>query len=109
MGNMTGGEQVRPVIAGWLEEFALPGVTFEVLGSNCTDNVAHFSWTPFKLRLESGSPQWKQAMDVATIVYDGRHTPVVPGALFYHATYVKPYWASSKREVARIGNHIFYR
>ena len=71
--------------------------------------VAHFSWTPFKLRLESGSPEWKQAMDVATIVYDGRHTPIVPGALFYHATYVNPYWASSKREVARIGNHIFYR
>lgn len=71
--------------------------------------VAHFSWTPFKLRLESGSPQWKQAMDVATIVYDGRNTPLVPGALFYHATYVNPYWASSKRMIGKIGNHIFYR
>lgn len=71
--------------------------------------VAHFSWTPFKLRLESGSKEWKQAMDVATLVYDGRNTPLVDGALFYHATYVTPYWASSKREVARIGNHIFYR
>ena len=71
--------------------------------------VAHFSWTAFKLRLESGSPEWKQAMDVATVVYDGHHEPIVPDALFYHATYVTPYWASSKRVVARIGNHIFYR
>lgn len=71
--------------------------------------VAHFSWTAFKLRLESGSPEWKQAMDIATVVYDGRHERIVPGALFYHATYVNPYWASSKRLVARIGNHIFYR
>lgn len=71
--------------------------------------VAHFSWTPFKLRLESGSKEWKQAMDVATIVYDGRNTPLVDGALFYHATYVTPYWASSKQMVAKIGNHIFYR
>lgn len=71
--------------------------------------VAHFSWTAFKLRLESGSPEWKQAMDVATVVYDGRHQPIVPDALFYHATSVDPYWASSKRVVARIGNHIFYR
>ena len=71
--------------------------------------VAHFSWTAFKLRLESGTPEWKQAMDVATVVYDGHHQPLVPGALFYHATYVNPYWASSKRVVARIGNHIFYR
>lgn len=71
--------------------------------------VAHFSWTAFKLRLESGSLEWKQAMDVATVVYDGGHEPIVPDALFYHATYVKPYWASSKRVVAKIGNHIFYR
>lgn len=71
--------------------------------------VAHFSWTAFKLRLESDSPEWKLAMHIATVVYDDQHQPLVPGALFYHATYVKPYWASSKRVVARIGNHIFYR
>lgn len=71
--------------------------------------VAHFSWTAFKLRLQSDSPEWQQAMDVATVVYDGRYEPIVPKALFYHATYVNPYWASSKRVVARIGNHIFYR
>jgi N-acetylmuramoyl-L-alanine amidase len=71
--------------------------------------VAHFSWTAFKLRLESGSPEWKLAMDIATAVYDGDYQPLVPDALFYHATYVTPYWASSKRVVARIGNHIFYR
>lgn len=71
--------------------------------------VAHFSWTAFKLRLESGSPAWKQSMDVATVVYHGYYEPVVPDALFYHATSVNPYWASSKKMVARIGNHIFYR
>ena len=71
--------------------------------------VAHFSWTAFKLRLESGSPAWQQAMKVATVVYHGYYEPVVPDALFYHATYVTPYWASSKKVVARIGNHIFYR
>jgi spore germination cell wall hydrolase CwlJ-like protein len=71
--------------------------------------VAHFSWTAFKLRLNSDSPEWQQAMKVATYVYDGHYEPIVPGALFYHATYVNPYWASSKRMVARIGNHIFYR
>jgi spore germination cell wall hydrolase CwlJ-like protein len=71
--------------------------------------VAHFSWTAFKLRLESGSDAWKQATEVATDVYDGDYQPVVANALFYHATSVTPYWASSKRFVARIGSHIFYR
>jgi hypothetical protein len=71
--------------------------------------VAHFSWTAFEVRSEPTGPAWKQAKVVATAVYDGHYMPVVPGALFYHATYVNPYWANSKRIVAKIGNHIFYR
>lgn len=31
------------------------------------------------------------------------------GALFYHADYVSPYWASRKTLVTRIGSHLFYR
>jgi N-acetylmuramoyl-L-alanine amidase len=71
--------------------------------------VAHFSWTAFEVRQEPTGPAWDQAMKVAATVYDGHAMPVVPGALFYHATYVRPYWASSKKVVAKIGNHIFYR
>jgi N-acetylmuramoyl-L-alanine amidase len=73
--------------------------------------VAHFSWTMLQLKLgwTPGGDAWQQAMAVATNVYDGRHTPVVPNALFFHATSVRPYWAKSKRRIARIGDHIFYR
>lgn len=71
--------------------------------------VAHFSWTAFEIRSEPKGPAWDQAMKVAATVYDGHAMSVVPGALFYHATYVHPYWASSKKVVAKIGNHIFYR
>jgi len=71
--------------------------------------VAHFSWTAFEVKTRPSGAAWDQAMGVATTVYDGHNMSVVPGALFYHATYVRPYWASSKRIVAKIGNHIFYR
>lgn len=73
--------------------------------------VAHFSWTALQLKLgfTPGGAAWKEAMAVATDVYDGTHSPVVPDALFFHAIYVKPYWAESKNRIARIGNHIFYR
>jgi spore germination cell wall hydrolase CwlJ-like protein len=70
--------------------------------------VAHFSWTAFE-RPEPTGPAWDRAMEVATMVYDNKYTPVMPDALFYHATSVRPYWASSKRVIAKIGNHIFYR
>lgn len=31
------------------------------------------------------------------------------GALFFHATYVKPSWAKNKKRVAHIGRHVFYQ
>ena len=72
--------------------------------------VAHFSWTKLDVKPDmTTGPAWQQAMVVATAVYDRTHTPVVPTALFYHTAEVHPYWAKSKRIVAKIGNHIFYR
>ena len=71
--------------------------------------VAHFSWTGLELRSKPTGPAWEQAMGVAKAVYDKTYTPVVPAALFYHATSIRPYWARTKRRVAKIGNHVFYR
>jgi spore germination cell wall hydrolase CwlJ-like protein len=48
-------------------------------------------------------------MDVAAAVYDQKQEPVVPGALFYHATRVHPSWAKGKKPLATIGNHVFYK
>jgi spore germination cell wall hydrolase CwlJ-like protein len=71
--------------------------------------VGHFSWTELdKLPTPSGDA-WEQAKAVATAAYDDTYQPVVPGALFYHATSIRPAWAKTKRVVATIGNHIFYR
>jgi len=46
---------------------------------------------------------------VAEAVYYGREAPVLDGAMFFHATYIKPDWAKTKKPLARIGGHIFYR
>ena len=71
--------------------------------------IAHFSWTDLTGLSTPAGPAWKQAMAVATAAYDDTYAPVVPGALFFHATSVQPAWAKTKRTVAKIGNHIFYR
>jgi spore germination cell wall hydrolase CwlJ-like protein len=71
--------------------------------------VAHFSWTQMEGRGEPWGPLWQQAMAVATAVVDDTYMPLVPDALYYHADSVHPYWASTKRSVARIGSHVFYR
>ncbi len=71
--------------------------------------VADFSWTESGALFPEEGPAWQQAMAVASAVYEDEHDPVVPGALFYHATNVRPGWARSRKVIATIGNHIFYR
>ena len=71
--------------------------------------VADFSWTELGDLSPGDGPAWKRAKDVASAEYEDLHDPVVPGALFYHATSVQPSWAKGRKAVATIGNHIFYR
>jgi spore germination cell wall hydrolase CwlJ-like protein len=71
--------------------------------------IADFSWTQSGGLSPEDGPAWKRAMTVANAAYDDLHDPVVPGALFYHATSVRPGWARGRTTVATIGNHIFYR
>lgn len=56
------------------------------------------------------SGAWARAKRVAALVLTSRgRKKVSRGATHYHATSVRPYWASSMVKVARIGSHIFYR
>lgn len=45
-----------------------------------------------------------QVLPVSHKIYD-----VTGGALFYHATYVRPKWAKHKKNTAKIETHIFYK
>jgi N-acetylmuramoyl-L-alanine amidase len=71
--------------------------------------VADFSWTELGTPSPEDGPAWRQAMAVAAAAYDDLHAPLVPGALFYHATSIRPGWARSRTAIATIGNHVFYR
>src|SRR5277367_6723528 len=55
--------------------------------------VADFSWTELGALSPQDGPDWKQAMAVASAAYEDQHEPLVPGALFYHATSVHPAWS----------------
>ncbi len=71
--------------------------------------VADFSWTELGALSPDEGPAWKRAKDVANSAYEDMHDPVVPGALFYHSTSVRPGWAKTRKAIATIGNHVFYR
>ena len=56
------------------------------------------------------SKEWRMAQEYARIVLSGRIVlDVTEGATHYHATYVKPSWAKTKKRTTRIEKHIFYR
>jgi len=52
---------------------------------------------------------WARARAVATGALAGLVYAPVGSATFYHANYVSPWWATSMKQVAAIGAHIFYR
>tara|TARA_B100000676_G_scaffold299868_1_gene344762 strand:- start:11032 stop:11580 length:549 start_codon:yes stop_codon:yes gene_type:complete len=54
------------------------------------------------------SETWEESLNAAYLMYDGRVT-VAEGATHYHATYVKPHWASQLRKVVQIEDHVFYK
>ena len=71
--------------------------------------IGAFSWTEFKKLPEPAGDEWQRAQQVAEAVYYNRYTPQLQGALYFHASYIRPDWAKEKRRVARIGRHVFYK
>jgi len=71
--------------------------------------VGGFSWTEFYSVSEPAGEAWDLAQKVAADIYYKRVPPRLDGALFYHATWIRPSWAEERRRVARIGRHVFYR
>ena len=70
-----------------------------------------FSWyCDGKSDVPKNEKAWKKAQDVAFLVlYDKIQLDVTEGATHYHATYVKPAWAKTKKRTTQIEKHIFYR
>ena len=71
--------------------------------------VGAFAWTEFDTLPPPKSKQWKKAWKAAEDVYLNPESVQLKGALFYHATRIKPRWAKQKKRIKKIGRHIFYR
>jgi spore germination cell wall hydrolase CwlJ-like protein len=52
---------------------------------------------------------WATALEVADAALNGAIDDPTHGALFFHATHVKPRWRKKLTQTAAIDNHVFYR
>tara|TARA_B100001063_G_scaffold243553_1_gene274474 strand:+ start:1627 stop:2064 length:438 start_codon:yes stop_codon:yes gene_type:complete len=70
-----------------------------------------FSWyCDGKSDFPKNEKAWKKAQRYAYLVlYNRINIDVTEGATHYHATYVKPSWAKTKKRTTKIESHIFYR
>ncbi len=70
-----------------------------------------FSWANYHGRRWSTprGESWLEAKRIARdVLENNKRIYGMDDVLFYHATYVRPYWASRKDRLTRIGLHIFY-
>lgn len=95
-----------------------PNTICEVVHTGC-----QFSWNcdktkqydPAKHRKQEERDAWDDALELAKlsiIAYNnGDFKDVTRGATYFHANYVKPYWARWKKleRTVRIEDHVFYR
>jgi spore germination cell wall hydrolase CwlJ-like protein len=53
---------------------------------------------------------WKHIHKMSEDIISGEKNtlPELRNALYYHADYVKPFWAKHKQRITKIGAHIFY-
>lgn len=51
----------------------------------------------------------ERAGKIAQLMLGGGSRRLTGGALYYHASYVQPFWADKKEKTAVVGAHVFYR
>ena len=71
--------------------------------------VGAFAWTELDHLPKLKREQWQLAWKAAEDVYENPQSVDLKGALFFHATRIKPRWAKEKKRIKKIGHHIFYR
>ncbi len=81
------------------------GVVHQKVRGTC-----QFSWVcEGKKHVYRNSDAWHESIKIAeNILISKHHYGIIGSAKYFHATYVEPEWAESKRVIKKIGQHIFY-
>ena len=73
-------------------------------------NQCQFSWyCDGKSDEPVDSKTWMTSLYIADLLLEVGYRDITEGALYYHADYIYPYWASELEHMVTIDNHLFYR
>ena len=81
------------------------GVVHQKIRGTC-----QFSWVcEGKKTVYRNSDAWQDSVKIAeNILISKKHYGIIGSAKHFHAVYVDPSWAESKKFIKKIGQHIFY-
>jgi hypothetical protein len=71
--------------------------------------LCQFSWycDTASSKKPMNGPVYTESMEVAKkVLLEGFRLPSIKSALYYHADYINPKW--NKKQIAKIGHHVFY-
>lgn len=111
--SLEGKKAVAAVVANRMRDPSFPKTACAVVyqGANTGSRSCQFSWAcdGADKAIKFGSQAWQDSKRIATLVLAGHKDDVTDGALYFHATHVRPSWATKNRFTVQIGNHKFYR
>ena len=73
-------------------------------------DTCQFSWVcEGKTKVRKNTEAWRDSIKIAeNILISKKHYGIIGNAKHFHAVYVNPSWAESKKMIKKIGQHIFY-
>lgn len=105
----TGKQAVAAVTLNRVKSDAFPKSVCGVVKQR-DKKSCQFSWWCQKPKSPpKDSDAWQDSLEIARKTLDGLHQDPTHGALYFHATRVKPDWSRTFKKTTRIGNHIFYK
>ena len=73
-------------------------------------NQCQFSWyCDGKSDEPVDSKTWMKSLYIADLILEVGYRDITEGSLYYHADYIRPYWADVLEHVVTIDNHLFYK
>ena len=114
--NFIGQLAVANVILNRVRHVKFPNTVCDVVHEgrywkgNPVRNKSQFSyWCDGKSEKMKDKTALEQAKNIAILSLAGARIDRMENVLYYHASYMRPYWISYVDRVEKIGTHIFYR
>lgn len=107
--DVYGMEAIGNVIINRVESDKFPDTVCAVVNQSKQFSYTHDGKSDDPLVYDSYHDKlaWVKAKEVASRVMGG-DSEIAISSTFYHAEYVKPYWADHFTVEAKVGQHIFY-